>query len=112
MQKATMGVKTAVRRAAPCGAARKRKKFSPAFFKRRRDPRAAPLDAPRRARNLLMAFLFESFFFAPVSAKKKRIMDDAIFYGYVMQIEICIQKICIIYNGNRDDRRSSLFEYF
>ena len=46
-------------------------KFSPAFFKRRREPSAATV-ALRRARNLFTAvFFFIAFSFAPAYAKEK-----------------------------------------
>ena len=70
-----------------CRTAAQGEKVSPAFFKRRRDPRAAPLDALRRARNPLRRFfllLCEAkcdFLFAPVSAKKKRLAIAQLFRG-------------------------------
>ena len=46
-------------------------KFSPAFFKRRREPSAATV-ALRRVRNLVSAlFFFVAFSFAPAYAKEK-----------------------------------------
>jgi hypothetical protein len=56
------------------------RKFSPAFFKRRRHPRRVALVASAEAKFPYGVFFLPSFFFAPALPKKKR----AIGYQYAV----------------------------
>ena len=76
------------------------KKFRPPF-QRWRVTRAAPLDALRRARNLILAFLFAKLFLCACFSKEKAAYDNAV----ILRLHKTDKKL----DKNRDDRRSSLF---